>query len=269
MKVTHFATRLSAALTMWVVAGSVLPNVAADEFDVRPDVVAPEYLAPQRELDAVKLSVVDEKLALSLAVEAHIQIELAQLALAGSRHEDLKRFTGRKLRHYRQLLNTLQTLTGGRAGEVVSRATRKTKGAAAGDDNPTTISNSSPARSARKSGIGDIVQNATANAIVRVRLAIAQEYAQLLSAELETAPAEEFDLRYLSVEGFNQMQVLAMLRVFEQQASPEFARIIHLAAVGAEMHASEARQIVEQIKRPPQVPPALPGEVVNTALKKL
>lgn len=134
---------------------------------------------------------------------------------------------------------------------------------------PTTVSAPSPARSGRKGGIGDIVQNATANAIVRMRLAIAQEYVQLLRAELEAAPPEEFDRRYLSVEGFNQMQLLAMLRVFEQQASPEFARIIHLAAVAAESHAGQARQMIEQIKRPSQGPPGNPGEVVNTALEKL
>ena len=177
-----------------------------------------------------------------------------------------------KLGHYRKLLNTLETLTGGRAGKVLLRAVRKTEQLAASDEAAQTaspaVSNSSHVKSGRKGGIGDIVQNATTNAVVCVRLAIAQEYAQLLRAELEAAPMEEFDRRYFSVEGFNQMQVLAMLRVFEQQASPEFARIIHLAAVAAESHTSEGRQLVEQIKWPPQVSPARPAEVVNTALKK-
>jgi hypothetical protein len=271
MRAIQFATRLSSSLIIWLVVGTLLTHIAAHEPDVAPDTVALEYLAPQSELDAVSLSIVDEKLALSLAVETHIQIELAQFALVGIRHEDLKSFTGKKLRHYRKLLNTLETLTGGRAGKVLSRAARKIDQLAAGDEaalpaSPA-VSYPNPVKSGRRGGIGDIVQNATTNAIVRVRLAIAQEYAQLLRAELESAPIEEFDRRYLSVEGFNQMQVLAMLRVYEQQASPEFARIIHLAALAAESHTSEARQLVEQIKRPPQVLPARPREVVNTALK--
>jgi hypothetical protein len=271
MRVIRFAAKLSSALTVWLVAGAVLSHTVADEPDVRPDIVALEYLAPQSELDAVRLSIVDEKLALSLAVEMHIQIELAQVALAVIRHEDLKRFTGKKLGQYRRLLNTLETLTDGRASKVLLQATRKTERLAASSEAALTaspeISNPSPVKSGRKRGIGDIVQNATANTIVRVRLGIAQEYAQLLRAELEAAPAEEFDRRYFSVERFNQMQVLAMLRVFEQQASPDFARIVHRAAVAAESHASEARQIVEQIKLLPQVSPVHSGEAVNTALK--
>jgi predicted outer membrane protein len=262
---------LSSALTLWLVVGAVLSHLAADEPDIRPDVVAPEYLAPQSELEAVRLNIVDEKLALSLAVEMHIQIELAKVALAGSRHEDLKRFTSKKLRHYRQLLNTLESLTGGRASKALSRAARTTERVAANDEAASTaspaVSNSSPVKSGRKGGIGEIVQNATANGIVRIRLAIAQEYAQLLRAELEAAPKEEFDRRYVSVEGFNQMQVLAMLRVFEQQASPGFARIIRLATVAAESHTSESRQLVEHFKMPPQVLPARPGEAVDTAVK--
>ena len=128
----------------------------------------------------------------------------------------------------------------------------------------TAISNRSPAKSGTKVGIGDIVENAAASAMLRVRLAIAQEYAQLLRGEFETARPEEFDRRYLSVECFNQMQVLAMLRVFEQQASPEFARIIHLATLAAELHSSEGRQVIEQFKSPPQAPPVSPGKVVST-----
>jgi hypothetical protein len=249
---------------MWLVVGAALTHAAADEPDVRPDIAAPECLAPQSELDAVSLTIIDEKLALSLAVETHIQIELAQSALAGIRHKDLKHFTEKKLRHYRQLLNTLETLTGGRASKALSRATRKSDAGAARANAAPVVSNRSSAKSGRQEGIADIVQNTTANAILRVRLAIAQEYARLLRAERDTALPEEFDRGYLSVEGFNQMQLVAMLRVFEQQASPEFARIIHLATVAAESHASEGRHVVEQLNRPP----ASPGEVANTALKE-
>jgi predicted outer membrane protein len=253
---------------VWLVAGLALAPAAADELDARPTIVAPECLAPQNELDAVSLTIIDEKLALSLAVETHIQIELAQFALAGIRQEGLKHFTETKLRHYRQVFQTLEVLTGGRAGKVLSRATRKTEVMAASSDAAPTAGNSSLARRGRKGGIGSIVQNATDSAIQCVRLAIGQEYADLLRVELETALPEEFDRRYLSVESVNQMQVLAMLRVFEQQASPEFARIIHLATVAAESHASEGRQAIEQFRSPPQAPPVSPGEVVNTALEK-
>ena len=66
---------------------------AADEPVARPAIAAQKYLVPQSEIDAIRLSMVDEKLALSLAVETHIQIELAEFAMTGIRHGDLKRFT--------------------------------------------------------------------------------------------------------------------------------------------------------------------------------
>ncbi len=267
MRVTRYSVSLLAALTMWLVAGPA-PTRAADEPNARPNNLASEYLVPQSEIVAIRLSIVDEKLALSWAVETHIQIELATFALAGIRHEDVKDFTERKLQHYRQVFNTLDELTGGRAGKVLARATRNTGVKTTSDNAAATAGNSRPARRGRKGGIGAIVQNATENAILRVRLAIGQEYAQLLRVELETSPPEEFDRRYASVEGFNQMQVLATLRVFEQQASPGFAQIVHLATVAAESQASEGRQVIEQFKNLPLAPPVNAGNVVSAALEK-
>lgn len=268
MRVTRYSVGLLAALTMWLVAGPVLTRAAADEPGARPEILASEYLAPQSEIAAIRLSIVDEKLALSWAIETHIQIELATFALAGIRDKVLMDFTERKRQHYRQVFNTLDELTGGRAGKVLARATRNTEVKTASDNAAATEGNSNPARRGHKGGIGAIVQNATENAILRVRLAIGQEYAQLLRVELETAPPEEFDRRYASVEGVNQMQVLATLRVFEQQASPGFAQIVHLATVVAESHASEGRQVIEQFKSLPLTPPINAGNVVSTALEK-
>lgn len=265
MKAMNVSSKLALAFALCLVAG-VVP-ATADELDARPTSEAPECLAPQSELDAVSLTIIDEKLALGLAVETHVQIELAQFALAGIRHDRLKHFTEKKLRHYRQVFNTLEVLTGGRVGKVLSRATRKSAVLTASSDAALAVSNPSLDRSGRKGGISSIVQNATDNAILRVRLAIGQEYAQLLRAELEAALPEEFDRRYLSAESFNQMQVMAMLRVFEQQASSEFARIIHLATLAAESHSSEGRQVIEQFNSPRQAPPVSPGKVVITVLE--
>lgn len=270
MRIAYLLTRLPGALALSVVAGTVLAPVAGDEPDALIAIVASECLVPQSELDKVSLTIIDEKLALSLAVETHIQIELAQFALAGIRHDGLTHFTEKKLRNYQQIFNTLEVLTGGRVGKVLSRATRKSATVAATSHATPTIApaviNLSRATSGRKGGIGSVVEIATASAVLHIRLAIAQEYAQLLRTELGMALPEEFDRRYLSVESVNQMQVLAMLRVFEQQASPGFARVIHLATVAAEAHASEIRQAIEQFESPP--PPVIPEKVVSTALEK-
>ena len=99
---------------------------------------------------------------------------------------------------------------------------------------------------------------------MKVRLEIAQQYTDMLRAELELSPPGEFDRRYIGIEFYNQMQVLAMLRVFEEQASKEFATVIHLATVATEGHLVNARSIVDQLKNTLPIPVAK-EQVVNTA----
>jgi hypothetical protein len=268
MRVIRFPTAGLAALL--VLGGGLLRTATADEAGATG--AGREILASQGELDAVSLNVVDEKLALSLAVETHIQIELAGYALGGVHDEELKRFTDTKLQTYRRLLNTLEVLTDGRAVKVL-RPPRAAHAAQGSEVVPVTDDGAAPAASAnvartarnrRKSSINDVIQNAAMQAALRVRLEIAQQFAHLLRAELETAPPGEFDRRYLTVEAFNQMQVLAMLRVFEQQASKEFGVIIHHATEAAEAHALEGRRLAERLRQQPPIQPAAP-QVVNTA----
>jgi len=65
------------ALALWLIAGTEVQRTAAGAPDDRPAIAVAERLATQSELDAVSLNIVDAKLALSLAVEVQIQIELA------------------------------------------------------------------------------------------------------------------------------------------------------------------------------------------------
>ena len=102
--------------------------------------------------------------------------------------------------------------------------------------------------------MSDILQNATTNAILRLRLEIAEQYGDLLRAELTAAGSDSFDRRYLAVEVYNQMQVLAMLRVFEHQASQDLARIIRVATTAAESNVLESRQVSDLIRVTPPAP---------------
>jgi predicted outer membrane protein len=97
-----------------------------------------------------------------------------------------------------------------------------------------------------------------------VRLEIARQYADLLRAELETAAPAEFDRQYLAIEVYNQMQVLAMLRVFEGQASDDFARILRQATTAAEGHASECKQVAARLQGTPATPAAAKSESLST-----
>ena len=253
-------------LAPWLIAGATVQRAAAEEPIDRPAAITAERLATQSDLDAVSLSIVDEKLATSLAVEMHIQIELTELALPGIRHDNLKQFAARKLRVYRQLLSNLEELTGGQTAKMLARASRKTQVSETNGDSPPPMDgNRVSPKPGRKGGIGDVVQNVTTQAILRVRLEIAGEYLQLLRAELSAAPPDGYDQRYLAIEAHNQMQVLAMLRVFEKQASPQFSRIIRPTTVAAESSVAEARQVSGQLQTAGQIIPTSSSQVVDAA----
>lgn len=251
-----------------------------------------EFLASPADLDAVNLSIVDDKLALSLAVEIHVQIELTEFAVKGVQHDALRQLTLRKLALYHRLLDTMDNLSGGRATATLSRslqgrdavpqsttaeaelpggqqpsatasqAVGQDSTAAARSDNPR-----APRRTAKRGGgISNIIQNAATAAIMRVRLEIAEQYGGMLRAELASTPPAEFDRHYLAIEVFNQMQVMAMLRVFEQQASADFARILHVATAAAEAQFAEAHQVIEILKRLPQTVPLVPAPLAPMPL---
>jgi hypothetical protein len=227
---------------------------------------AGDKLAPQSELDTISLSIVDEKLALTLAVEIHVQHELTEFALTGIQDENVRLLAENKRRLYAQLLNTLHDLTGGRSAAMLDRApndgTLKVAGFRPAEDVPaatattvvaktaTVSTEGSPAtpavatRPKKRGGLSAVLENTTTAAIVKVRLKIAENYAELLRAELAALPPADFDRHYMQIEVFNQIQVMSMLRVFEQHASDAFARVLHHATVATEQHLADARNLV-------------------------
>ena len=85
------------------------------------------------------------------------------------------------------------------------------------------------------------MQSAMNAAILRVRIQVASEYAGLLRAEFDEQSDSDFDRNYSAFDVVNQMQVVAVLRVFERQASDDFGALIGRAVAAAEGHLNEAR----------------------------
>jgi hypothetical protein len=270
MKTIHSRIAVSAALALsvFVAAGSPRAEAAERESSTGGEITG--FLVPEDELADVGLSIVDEKLAMSLAVETRIQIDLTEFVLTSIHDENLTALTERKLQGYRQLYETIDHLTGGRAGSMLARASRQvrrdadgTTAQASAAEDTTRTSRARPKKRARRGGLSSVLRNATTRAIVRVRLEIAEQYAAQLRTELELSPPGEFDRCYLGIEVHGQMQWLAMLRVFERHASPDFSRIIHLATVATEAHLLAARQMIEPLDNSLPLPDAT-DHVVNT-----
>ena len=258
---------------------SLLPAAAAERPWLSADADG-ESSEAEFALEGVSLNMIDQKVAVSMAVEAQVQIDLVEHALPKIHDPRLRRLTERKLALYRALFETLDDLSDGRARSMLARvsadrARRHPASDALTHVEPNQVQTSAttaaqivdrhdkgteatPAvittkttrtkTSGGKGGLSSVLENATTNAILRVRLDIAEAYHEMLRAELAGIAPADFDRHYLHTETVNQMQVLAMLRVFEQQASAEFARVLHQATLAAERHTVELKAVAESLQ---------------------
>jgi hypothetical protein len=202
----------------------------------------------------VNLNLIDQKLALSLAVDTRAQIDIADLALKTIASDPLRRYVTERLESQRAFAARLDALTEGRTREALARALRE-------------IENDKAEKSPDAKFRLLSIRNATAM-LARIRLEILQEYAQLLYAERASKSAEEFDRHYLRSDLLNQMQMLATLKVFEGQASDDFGRVIREAQSTASAQLDRGRQLLMQLETAPlagapAVKPALAETIVT------
>lgn len=227
---------------------SVRPcSIAGEPTSVTPTVSTAagvaQRLAGSAELDAMNLSMTDQKIALSLAVETHVQIELIEDSLGKIHDAELRQFVESKRQLYASLLNTLNDLTNGRAANMLDAANGQRQ-------QPAPATDSTKSADSAKGGVRSPLQNATHGAILRIRLQIAGQYTDILRAELADSLPADFDRHFMAADVVNQMQAVAILRVFERQASEDFAKIIRMARAAAEGHLDESRQLVQQLESP-------------------
>jgi len=201
---------------------SLLPAAAAERPWLSADADG-ESSEAEFTLEGVSLNMIDQKVAVSMAVEAQVQIDLVEHALPKIHDPRLRRLTERKLALYRALFETLDDLSDGRARSMLARVSadrarrhpasdalthvepnqvqtsttttaqivdRHDKGTEA---TPAVITTKSTRTkpSVGKGGLSSVLENATTNAILRVRLDIAEAYHEMLRAEMAgIAPAD-------------------------------------------------------------------------------
>ena len=202
----------------------------------RPSGDQGEAVAP---LSKVHLNIVDQKLALSLAVDTQMQIEMGQLALESIRNDTLRRLLTARLDTQRAFVEQLETLTQDRAGEEIAQARRAIENDKASDGDDT-----------KRFSLLALRRNATAM-LVRIRVEILQKYGQMVCRELNAEHTDEFDRHYLQCDLLHQMQMLATLEVFADQASADFAQVIRREAVAATEQLHLTRQLALQLETLP------------------
>jgi hypothetical protein len=202
----------------------------------------------------VHLNVVDQKLALSLAVDTHMQIEMAELALESVQNEGLRRLLTNRLESQRAFATQLETLTEGRASRAIAEARQEIAKDAEGED-------------AGRFRLLDLRRNAT-GMLVRIRMEILQKYGQMVCDELEAKSAAEFDRHYLHSDLLHQMQMLATMEVLAGQASADFAQVIGHAATSAKEQLVLAQQLWLQLDTLPLAKTPEVPLVVETAAER-
>ena len=229
-----FAAALVAALNSIApfTARAADPELAVPQ---NPTAEATDPLGQGAAAQKVNLNLIDQKLAVSLAVDTHAQIEFADFALKGVASDALRRYLTARLEGQHAFAARLDALTDGRTREAIARALHEIEEDKAADK--------SQGFKLRLLSL----RNASAM-LARIRLEILQEYTQALRAELAIKSAGEFDRHYLSYELANQMQMLAALRVFESQASDDFALVINEAWTAAKVQLDHARQLLFQLE---------------------
>ena len=187
--------------------------------------------------EEVHLNLIDQKLALSLAVDTHGHIKMAQFALESIDSDAVRQLVTARLASQRDFAAELNLLTKGRTVKTLNKALRQIAQERAPDFVPE-----------KKFRLLSI-RNATA-LLARIRLEIQQDYAAMQQAELVAQSAEAFDRRYLRCDLVNQMQSLAALKVYESQASEDFARVLHRHWVRAAAQYDAARELLRQLAAP-------------------
>ncbi len=190
------------------------------------------------DLEKVNLNLVDQKLALSLAVDTQGQLEMLDYALKSASHEGLRRLLSDRRADQQAFAAVLNQLTHNRAEEAIDRARQDI------------AADKLPDRQPQRLNLLALRRNATAM-VVRIRLEQLQEYTQMLCCELNATSSTHFDRDYLRCEMLHQMQILAMLKVFEGQASADFAQVIRQASVDCADYLTRAKQTLLQIETAP------------------
>jgi hypothetical protein len=196
--------------------------------------------------DEVHLNMIDQKLALSLAVDMQAGIVAGEQALKSVSGEALRRLTTARLADQRAFADQLDALTSGKCKEGIAEALRQIE-----EDK---VSQQPRAVSFRPAAL----QKFATALIIRVRLEILQETDALLWAQLNGKTSDDFDRQYLQNEVLRQMTLVSTLKVFQGQASDDFAQVIERVHGQMKKHCEQAQTLLLQMETAPLAASAVP-----------
>jgi predicted outer membrane protein len=229
-------TRLTISYSIAAVLASVALQQIVLGDDERPE-------AATSDGDTVRLTLVDRRIAANLAIDAQGEIQLAQFAVAHARDPSAKRFAEAMAGQYDSFAGQMDALSGSLASAAWNTKT-------ADDARPR-----SPIR----------LINAE-RTLMRIKLEVVRECADLLQGELQSLPADEFDRNYLRAHVLRQIQMLGTLKALGRHASPGFASTLVEATKMVQQGLDQAKTISATLEA--MTPKSADGTAITAAAGK-
>jgi predicted outer membrane protein len=203
---------------------------------------------------------VEKFLAGCLLQKNKCEVEFAQLAEQQSQNPEVKQFAQMLEKDHQKIVQQLEQLAGGQAGQTSTRTQRQTETSAAGQND----AQRQPADTTRLPGSPGAIQTTrsetqTANygsqemsgpfaQLAQVEKQIGERQKQAMLDELQQKSGVEFDKCYVGSQVGAHMQSVAALEVISQQQQGELAQVAQQALPTVQQHLDHAKQLAKQLE---------------------
>jgi predicted outer membrane protein len=202
---------------------------------------------------------IDKFLAGCLLAKNKAEIEFAQLAQQQSQNPEIKQFAQKLEQDHQQLVQQLEPLAGGQAGQTSTRTQSQTRTRDLGQND----AQRQPADNTRLPGSPGATQTTRSQTqtqeygsqemtgpfaqLYQIEKQIGERQKQAMLDELQQKSGAEFDKCYVGAMVGSHMQSLASLEVLSQQQG-ELAQVAQQAQPTVQQHLDHAKQLAKQLE---------------------
>jgi hypothetical protein len=197
---------------------------------------SPEVPSASAPADAIRLSLVDRRMATYLLIDHQAEIDLADYAAAHAHDDAVKGYAQGVAHDYATFAKHWDERTGGQITAIARRISTSAEVSAdtTGPETPSRIAFS-------------LVN--MERMLMSIKVEVAAQCAHAVQAELEGIGPAELDRSYLESQLFRQMQNVATLKVLQRYATPRMVPLLEDAAKLAQHHLDDAKAILATFAR--------------------
>lgn len=203
---------------------------------------------------------VEKFLAGCLLAKNKSEIEFAQLAQQQSQNPEVKEFAQMLEKDHQKLVQQLEQLAGGQAGQTSTRSERQTQTSVTGQND----AQRQPADTTRLPGSPGATQTTRSQTqteaygsqemsgqfaqLAQIEKQISERQKQAMLDELQQKSGVEFDKCFVGAQVGSHIQSLAALEVISQQQQGKLAQVAQQAQPTVQQHLDHAKQLAKQLE---------------------